>query len=530
MGNPEPESGKAEGKAKMKGYRSKESYRAKDPAKRARQLSGLKQYKGTKPTPTIKQILDRTDIIQFAEEYLGISFRERPAQEVILRSLYGLPLSDEQLEIYCQLTGLEHEHEPGVEKTEAVLNIGARGGKSLLASIIGLYETTKFKWRKYLNDGEIGYGCIVATRQRQAELIIQANCAELLRRSKLRGMLHKDSQTELTFKHGMRIMSLPCNSTAGRGIPIVILILDEVAHYRIEGPLADERIFNALRPRMAQFPGAKVILISTAAAKQGLFWNFFSEGFQVPGRLTVQAPTRLVNPLIPQEFIDKEYRRDPDNAEREFGAQFAEQVDAYFPADKLGVCFVLAGDVPPVSGVRYYAGCDQSGLAGRDRFGFVISHFDGEKVIVDLVRSWSTTDSDTILNEIASICKAYNIPGLLIDSYASGWVRQAFEKAGLQVGTREPLPVIYANLKSLVIAGRIAMPDNPELKSGLTRTQAFYSRSNTLSIGHERDRFGHGDLADACATAVFGCSHFALPAELLAVFGLDGEIGGQINI
>ncbi|GAJ19291.1 unnamed protein product, partial [marine sediment metagenome] len=35
--------------------------------------------------------------------------------------------------------------------------------------------------------------------------------------------------SELTLKNDMRILSLPCNTTAGRGLPILCLILDEIA-------------------------------------------------------------------------------------------------------------------------------------------------------------------------------------------------------------------------------------------------------------------------------------------------------------
>jgi len=41
------------------------------------------------------------------------------------------------------------------------------------------------------------------------------------------------------------------------------------------------------------------------------------------------------------------------------------------------------------------------------------------------------------------------------------------------------------------------------LKSGLINTIAYYSKTNKLSITHERNRWGHGDLADAVVTAIF---------------------------
>jgi len=256
---------------------------------------------------------------------------------VILRVIYGLPLDDDQLKIYRKLTKNKKEFEAGEEKTEAVLALGARSGKSLLASIVAIYEATRKKWQKYLNKGESGYIVVVSTRQKQSEQIIGANCLRLMENSyNLRGLIKDSTQSELTLKNNMKIISLPCNSTAGRGLPIACLIFDEIAHFYTEGVKADETIFNALRPRQAQFPGCKLIMISTPAAKQGIFFNFFDEGFKTPGRLTAQAPTLYMNPLVDQKFLQKEKKRDINNYLREFEAQFSEKLEAFFSYEIIG--------------------------------------------------------------------------------------------------------------------------------------------------------------------------------------------------
>jgi len=507
-------------KNRKKSKRDKQSYRANTPEALERQRAALAKgrLKGRRRRPVdvgswsvlVKHRLGKGDIagmniIEFANECLGVSFRERPAQEVILRSLYGLPLNPEQLEIYRELTGNDAEFEAGIEKSEAVLVLGARGGKSFLSSICALYESTarEKRWRAYLNPGEIAYVVVVATRLQQAQQIIGANCARMLENSRIADMVADSLSTEISLKHGINIISMPCNSTAGRGLAICCLIFDEIGWYKIEGVRADEEIFNALRPRMSQFRGAKMFAISTPAAKQGLLHTFFEEGMQVPSRLTVQAPSLFMNPMIDPVFLESEKRRNPDNYDREFLARFAETVDAFFPADKLGLCFTLSGDVPPDSRYRYYCATDQSGLAGRDRFAMSIAHTAGKNTIVDVSRTWSIKDGDAIIAEIRGITKPYGITGVTIDRYAGGWVKNAFERQGFEVEVRDLLPPIYVNMKSLVIAGCVSLPDTKGLREGLLRTQAFYGKSNKLSIGHERSVEGHGDEADSAATAVW---------------------------
>lgn len=505
-------------KRKAGGYRNRESYLGRTPEARARTLANLElgRKSGVK-RPNIatlkqKKDLQKVNIIQFANDILMVSFKERPAQEVVLRCLYGLPLNDEQLAIYKLLTGNTDEFEAGINKTEGNFDIGARGGKSYITAIVALYEATRDKWKQYLTQGETGYAVIIATRQKQAEDIIQKACSRMLEGSEIAWMMKSfPLKASLDLTNGMTIASFPCNSTAARGLPIFLLIFDEIAWYRTEGVKADYAIFNALNPRRAQFPGAKCLKITTPAGKQGLFWEEFDEGFKVRGRLTVKAHTRLVNPVIPQEFIDKEYKRDPDNAAMEFGAEFAETVAGFFASciDQLKACFSEpVEDMPYRLDYDYYSAIDQSGLAGRDKFGYAIAHKDGRfnRIVVDCVREWDTKNADVILEEIRQLNGIYHCREITKDSYAGGWVTNALEKRGLTVYDSERLPVVYTNLKTLVLAQRLAMPDHPNLRGSLLKTQAFYSKSNNLTIGHERTQEGHGDLANAVARAVYEAS------------------------
>ena len=494
---------------RKKAKRSPESYRGKDATARQRQLENLRLGRQRKRPAVLGEgriqeaDLERLDIIEFTRWVLGISLY--PVQEVILRSLYGLHLDAEQLEIYKTLTGNEGEFEAGQEKVEAVLVLGARSGKSFLSSICALYESVcrASRWRAYLNEGEFAYVIVVATRLDQARQIIGKNCDRMLAASRISHLVEESWQTELSLTNGIHIISMPCSSTAGRGLPICCLILDELGWYQQEGPKADEEIFNALRPRMSQFRGAKLFAISTPSAKTGLLWQFYDEGPQVPGRLTVQAPTALVNPTVDAAFLESELKRNPDNYAREFLAQFAESVSAFLPFNKVAEACVLGGDILPDSVHRYYAGVDQSGLSGRDRFALGIAHRVKDEVTIDLVRSWDSTDGRQIMGELRSILRDYGIGSVAIDRYGAGWVRQRFEDIGIEVTIREGLPAIFQNLKSLLLAGCIHIPDTKAVKEGLVRTSAFYGRNGALSISHERTAAGHGDECDALATAAW---------------------------
>ncbi|GAH73893.1 unnamed protein product, partial [marine sediment metagenome] len=267
------------------------------------------------------------------------------------------------MKIYRKITKNRKEFEAGIEADEAVLVMGARSGKSLLASIISLYESIVKgdHWRRYLNKGEFGYAVIVSTRQKQSEQIIQANTLRLLQNSpKLKNYIRDYTMSELTLKNDMRIVSSPCVSSAYLGVPIYFLCGDEIGHFFVEGPKADSEILRHLLPRMSQFFGAKLILISTPSAKQGVLWNYYDQGFKIPKRFTAQSDSLFMNPLINKAFLDKEKIRDIGNYNREYLAQFAERVEAFLTTELVENSLKLAGDLPYKGGNKYYLGIDAS--------------------------------------------------------------------------------------------------------------------------------------------------------------------------
>jgi len=449
--------------------------------------------------------LQKMNIIEFAcdPDYLGLSFKKRKPQLVILKALYGLDLDEEELKIFKILTKGKGKYEPGKEKSELIACLGARSGKSFLVSICALYEGTRDKWKKEVAEGENPYIVIIATKEAQAKAIVGRNCKRMLENSPvLCDFILKSTALELTLKNGVIITSGPCTTTGFRGYSICVLIMDEISFFRLEGPRADIDIVNSLRPRQSQFKDNKWFLISTAGSKQGVFFQYFDEGFKIQDRLTIQSNTRFVNPLIPQEFIDKERSRDLDNAKREFDAEFSEKLEAFFSYELMQKPFVLAGDIPYRSGMNYSLALDQSGLSGKDRFALSIGHREGDIAVIDIVRSWQTKDLDVILSEIEKLAKAYHLNVAIIDRYSKGYVEASFKKIGLLIKIRPALAVVFVALKAKMIQDKLKLPDRPDLRAGLKNTIAIYNKSNQLTIYHERGPEGHADEIDSVASLV----------------------------
>jgi hypothetical protein len=250
-------------------------------------------------------------------------------------------------------------------------------------------------------------------------------------------------------------------------------------------------------------------MISTAGSKSGLFFDFFNEGFKIQDRLTCQASTAFMNPLIPKKFLEKERLRDPDSFRREFLAEFSEKMESFFPFELIQRPFTLAGDIPYKESFTYYLGFDQSGLSGNDRFGVSIGHVEREKVVIDYVRSWQTKNLDTILNEIERLKKEYHLNRGWVDRYAVGYVKNLFERIGLIIEIRPSLAEIYVGMKSLIMQDRLSLPDREDLRAGMRNTLALYGKSNQLTIFHERGPEGHADALDSLGTVCHAiCNSF----------------------
>ena len=480
------------------------------------------------------------NILEFADKVFGISFATRPAQELVLRVLYGLPIPKGEVQIYVEkpsidgalllepliltwhelytmITGNEELPVEGVELSEAVLRIGRRGGKSFLVSLIIDYEATRSYWRQYLNKDEQGWAVITATRQEQAQNILLDTCYNFFKNSKLRFkyILEDKTTSKIVLRNGYRIAAYPCNSTAGLGLAAFIHAFDECAHYGTEGVKSDKKVVNALTPAQIQFSAhnPKTLYISTPAGKQGLFYELCEQGGNVPERLTIHAPSWVFNP--PNAYGDptynilqKEYRRDPISFDRECRANFAEMMDSFFRPEEIDAIALLAGDLPYDPKNHYFWGADQSGLAGKDKFGFSVGHKDWQTGIIkiDYSRSWDFTSADEVMAKVGAAAKQYHLGTGMFDRYAKGWVQSTLSKIPLICNVRPSMAEIYVNMKSLALSGKLEIPFKQPLMLALKRTQAFYSKGNAMSIGHERTCDGHGDEADSVGTCVMAIS------------------------
>jgi hypothetical protein len=273
-----------------------------------------------KPTPTFLAFCDRLHVTL------------SPTQRVLVTVAFDvvdpcdLPESDQ--EIAGQLFG-DVQRFPPVCRAVLVAVCGARGGKSYILS--ALYSL----WRALYADlstmapGEVAVALLVAPDLALAHQDLNYVKGAVNADHELAALVTADNADSLVLRRpDGQLVSIWCKAAgrggAGlRGKSLVSAILDECAFFRDKSAVVNDKdVFDAVSPRV--LPGGIVVIASTPWAEAGLLFDEFTLNHGHPvTAIAVTAPTLLMLPN--QRNIDsvaREEARDPDNALREFGAQF----------------------------------------------------------------------------------------------------------------------------------------------------------------------------------------------------------------
>ena len=258
-------------------------------------------------------------------------FRDRETWSTwsaLLAALFGLPMTDEQLAIYRQCTG--RTAPPSEPAGEAWLVCGRRAGKSFALALIAVYLAAFHDYRRYLAPGERGTVLIIATDRKQARTIFRYIRALLTQVPMLAKLVTREDRETVDLGNSVTIEVGTASFKSVRGYTIVAALCDEIAFWPTDDSAQpDYEILDALRPGMATIPNAILLCASSPYARRGALWDAHRRHFGKDGDPTLvwQAPTREMNPTVPQRVIDEAMERDPASAAAEYGAEFRSDVE-----------------------------------------------------------------------------------------------------------------------------------------------------------------------------------------------------------
>jgi hypothetical protein len=400
---------------------------------------------------------------------------------------------------------------------------GARAGKSYILCALRLLHLALTVPLTTLAPGEIAAALVVAPRMELARQCLRyasgaarevPNIAKLITSETEDGfVLHRDGKQ-------VTVRALPASSagTSLRGRSLVGAVLDEAAFFRDEDyAVNDTEVFKAVAPRV--MPGGQVIIASTPWARGiGLLYDLFSRNHGTPKRaIAAHAPTLLLRKGSAGEAeirmqVEATRESDPDNAAREFDAQFMTAGTGLF-FDPSAIDAAVDGTaLLPLQHLASSVTCAGADFAFRsDASALVVARLEGDICrVAELLEMRPEKDKplvpSVVVAAFAETIRPYQCTSVYADRHCEEAIREhlATHKLRLVPGPDGLAGKVetYTRVRALLHEGKIRLPPDRKLINQLKAVTSKPTSGGSLSISSPRRDGAHGDIVSAFVLAV----------------------------
>ena len=410
------------------------------------QMAKARAAKAAKALQNVADTIPPISEFTTSPRWLGIE--PRGAQLAILKSIFGEPLDDGELQ---QFRVIAERDDPRKRQVNVTIAGGAKGGKTGFVIAPALLYVAVFGDHKPA-PGEKIRVALVAQDKDGADVAFEYMTAYVQDSPELKRRLVKVGRRGLVLKnvhgHDVVVRTFPCTLKAARAYSFAAAALDECAFYKFNEGSAnpDIEIETSVRRGMISRGGDRLLIkASTPYARDGILHRDVKEhyGREDAPVLVLKAPSSVMNPDITEARIAEEAQvMDAARVEREFRAEFVDSATAWLPGDLVDAAVDLGiTERPPRQGVRYVMGLDPSG-GGKCGFAMTVGHAEdrnGTRMFIqDVVRVWmkpksGELDVAAIVAEVARIGRQYGLRQGYSDRYAGVWVPSRFSEAGFTV-------------------------------------------------------------------------------------------------
>jgi hypothetical protein len=428
----------------------------------------------------------------------------------ILKAAFGLRLTRSQSDDFTAAAGARPPPKQRVRELWAV--VGRRGGKSRMAGALAVYlacfTNHKLAW------GEVGTVLVLGASRDQARTVFEYVKGFLDASPILRQEVVGSTQNEITLRNGIVIAVHSNSFRTIRGRTLIAAIFDEVSFWRDETTATpDVEVYRAVLPALATTNGM-LVGISTPYRRLGLLHQKSRDHYAVAGDevLVVKGGTKQFNPTLSDRTIATQRLADPTAATSGWDAEFRADISSFLD-DALIDGAVEYGrplELPPRPDINtfYRAFCDPSGGVGGDAYTLAITHQEGDRYAVDLVRgTGGKFDPQAVTADYAALLKDYHVESVTGDAYAAQWCANAWMNCGISyVRSSKSKSEIYRETLPLFTRGLVRLPDHAKLLRELRLLERSAHRGGKESIDHPRG--GHDDYANAVCGALHTLSDY----------------------
>jgi hypothetical protein len=454
------------------------------------------------PAPVLNIITALDDPDLFGRFFSGSSW---DGWRTILKAAFALPMDDAETAFFQSVAGDRLAPTAAVRELWAI--VGRRGGKDSIASVIAAFAAATFNQQNKLRPGERAVVMCLAVDRDQARVILNYTRSYFTDIPLLAGMLTRETATGFELSNGIDIVIATNNFRSIRGRAVLLAIFDECAFYRDESSSApDEEMYKAITPALASLsPGSMIIGISSPYRKAGLLYKKYKKYFgQNDDVLVIQAPTRSLNPTIPQDLIDRELADDPAGADAEWMANFRNDIGGWLDIALIdaAVDYGVTVRSPATLHHTYTAAADPAGGSGKDSFTAAISHNENGTAVLDcLIEIKPPFNPTEAVAQVAAMLQSYNLTEITGDAYAASWVVSAFASCGITYKHSDRnRSEIYRDAMPLFTSGRARILDIQKLISQFGSLERKTSPMGKDKIDHGPN--GHDDLCNSAALAM----------------------------
>lgn len=398
---------------------------------------------------------------------------------------------------------------------------GARGGKTYVLGALRLLHLALTVSLTSLAPGEVASGLIVAPDLRLARQCLRYARGAAKVTPAIEACVVGESADNFVIRREtgqtVTIEALPATrgGSALRGRSLVGAVLDEAAFFRDEDySVNDAEVFKAVAPRV--MPEGQVIVASTPWAEGvGLLYELFDANHGEPRTaIAAHAPTTLLRgDARTQSMVERERERDPENAAREFDAQFMTAGSGlFFDPSALEASVDKAAVLPlaPTTSSVVAVGAD---FAFRsDSSALVVARLDDDGLyrVADILEQRPERGKPLLPSKVveafADSAKRYGSNAVVADRHYEEAIREHLATHKLRL---VPAPdgvsgkvETYTRARALFLEGRVRLPDSPRLLNQLKAITRKPTPGGSLTISSPRKGGAHGDLVSALVLAL----------------------------
>ncbi|SHM06931.1 hypothetical protein SAMN05444159_7589 [Bradyrhizobium lablabi] len=446
----------------------------------------------------------------------------------VAKVISGEPLDEREAALFRECTG--RTELPKGPVSDLTLLGGRRTGKDRFMSATAIFRAAlAAKWQEIMSAGEMATVILLGADKKQAR-ILRRYCQGLLEAPMIKALVSRDTDEQIEFKNGAALEITTNDAALVRGRSAIAVLGTEVCFWQTDAASSssDEEVVAAAEPGMAMIPdGGLMIMASSVHRKKGYMYRRWKElhGNNEAEAICWLAPSRTMNPALPEKVVAKAMSKDPQRAGAEFGSQWRDDVSDFIPREVVEAATDFGvRERAPLPDMDYVAFTDAAGGTGKDAFSLAIAHRerDGTAVLDFLRERKPRFIPAAVVKEYAAILKLYRITSIRGDRYSAGWNADEWARAGIKYEASElTKSELYLAALPMLLSGQVRLLDNQTLRDQFVGLERRVHSTGRESVDDNGSASANDDSANACAGAIVQISSAAAPLIITSEFAAE---------